>query len=68
MEAETILLHNKNFEEAVEMFLRLHQWERALDLAQQHKLDVETILDKRKKYLAVLGKDEFSVKFLKLNI
>lgn len=63
IEAETILLHNKNIFEAVEMFMRLHQWERALNIAQDAK-DVEQVLGERKKYLKALDREEYSQPFL----
>lgn len=63
IEAETILLHNKNIFEAIEMFMRLHQWERALNIAQDAK-DVEQVLGERKKYLKALDREEYSQPFL----
>lgn len=63
-EAETILVHNKNIPEAVELLIRLHQWERALAIAESHPTQLERILTERQKYLQALGKEEYSEKFL----
>lgn len=63
-EAETILVHNKNIPEAVELLIRLHQWERALAIAESHPIQLERILTERQKYLQALGKEEYSEKFL----
>lgn len=63
-EAETILLHNKNIPEAVELLIRLHQWERALAIAESHPIQLERIYTERRQYLKALGKEEYSEKFL----
>ncbi|XP_031630866.1 intraflagellar transport protein 80 homolog isoform X2 [Contarinia nasturtii] len=49
-EAETILLHNNKVSEAIQLCVRMHRWERALDLAKLHKKepDLEWILQQRK--------------------
>lgn len=65
METETILLHNKKYPELIQLLMRLHQWDRALDIAEQHHADVEQILVERNKYLAALQKDEYNHRFLK---
>lgn len=60
-EAETILLHNKNFKLALEICLRLHRWERALEIAKSssNPSDLQSILLKRKQYLAALNCPEY---------
>lgn len=63
-EAETILVHNKNIPEAVELLIRLHNWERALTVAESHPTQLERIHTERRKYLKALGKEEYSEKFL----
>lgn len=64
-EAETILTNNKKYTEAVELLLRLHNYDRALDIAEQHQAGVEHVLSERKRYIQALGRNEFSPKFLR---
>lgn len=66
-EAETILLHNKNPTEVILMYLRMHQYERALDIANAHKIEYDLVMKERQNYLNALGKEEYNQKFLKLN-
>lgn len=66
-EAETILLHNKNPTEVILMYLRMHQYERALDIANAHKIEYDLVMKERQNYLNALGKEEYNEKFLKLN-
>lgn len=60
-EAETILLHNKNYALAMEICLRLHRWERALEIAKSSSTptDIQSIQSKRKQYLAALNCAEY---------
>lgn len=68
-EAETILLHNKNYELALNICLRLHRWERALEIAKSsgNPMDVQLILTKRKQYLIALNCTEYIGVFLKMS-
>lgn len=60
-EAETILLHNNKVNEAIQLCVRMHRWERALDVAktQKGKSDIEWVLQQRKKYLNAINRDEY---------
>lgn len=66
-EAETILLHNNKVSEAVELCVRMHRWERALDIAKSHKnqSDMDLVLTQRKKYLNAINRSEYLDLFLK---
>lgn len=64
-EAEIILLHNKKIPEAIAFCIRMHYWDRALDIAEKHKMDLDIVMVERQKYLKALDKDENSPKFLK---
>jgi len=64
-EAETILTNNKKYAEAVDLLLRLHNYDRALEIAEQQQVGLEHVLKERKFYLEALGRNEFSPKFLK---
>lgn len=66
-EAETILLHNKKISEAIRFSIRLHRWERAIEIADKHSTDVELVLRERVKYLKALGSEESHKKYLELN-
>lgn len=60
-EAETILLHNNKVSEAIQLCVRMHRWERALDVAKSHKKesDLEWIRQQRKKYLDAIKREEY---------
>ena len=60
-EAETILLHNNKTSEAIKLCVRMHRWERALDVAksQKNQSDIEWVLQQRKKYLNAINRDEY---------
>lgn len=65
-EAETILLHNRKIDEAIEFCMRLHRWSRALDIAEKNTTDLERVLKEREKYLMALNKmetDKFFIKY-----
>lgn len=66
-EAETILLHNNKISEAVELCVRMHRWERALDIAKSNdrKFDLESVLIQRRKYLNALNRPEYLEVFMK---
>lgn len=67
-EAETIMQHSTGDPaEAIGMFLRLHNWNRALELAQKHPRELSGVLEQRRKYLTAMGKPEYDGQFLKLN-
>ena len=61
-EAEAILVQAGLVYRAIKLNVKLFRWEKALDLAQQHKQHVETVLWYRKKYLAAAGNAEESIK------
>lgn len=63
-EAETILLHNNKHTEAVELCVRMHRWERALDIAKSQS-DIDYVVTQRKKYLNALNRPEYLDTFLK---
>lgn len=67
-EAETILLHNKNYALALEICLRLHSWERALEIAKSSPVDadVRLVMAKRKEYLISLKCDEYLAAYMQL--
>lgn len=60
-EAETILLHNNKVNEAIQLCVRMHRWERALDVSktQKDKSDLEWVLQQRKKYLNAINREEY---------
>lgn len=66
-EAETILLQNKKFHEAIKLCIRMHNWNKALEIAEKHQIDIEFILNERQKYLKAIDKEETNEKFLKIN-
>lgn len=68
VEAETILIHNNKASSAIELCIRMHRWERALEIAKStnQAADMDLVLDERKKYLKVLDRDEYLEPFLKL--
>ncbi|CAL8073886.1 unnamed protein product [Orchesella dallaii] len=53
-DVENILLQNGRFQHAVELNMTCCNWERALELALQHNVLVESVLKGRKEYLADL--------------
>jgi len=65
-EAEQILLQAKLFYRAIKLNIKLFRWDKALDLAINHKTHLETVLAYRKKYNERVGKEETSKKFAKL--
>ncbi|XP_017043901.1 intraflagellar transport protein 80 homolog [Drosophila ficusphila] len=68
LEAETILLHGKKIEQAVGLSLRMHNWRRALEIAQKHKLEepglMPRVLQERSKYLKALQREEWDPLYL----
>ncbi|EDW03268.1 GH11144 [Drosophila grimshawi] len=71
LEAETILLHNRKFGEAVALALRMHNWKRALEIAQKHQSDqsdvdlLQRVLEERRHYLKALQRDEWDAMYLR---
>lgn len=63
-EAEIILLHNKKISEAISFSIRMHRWDRALEIAEKHNTDTDLVLGERKKYLAVLNREEMNQNFI----
>lgn len=63
-EAELVLLHNKKISKAIALSIRMHRWERALDIAQKYETDIDVVLEERKKYLSILDRPENNSKFL----
>lgn len=79
LEAETILLHNRKYTEAVSLALRMHNWRRALEIAQraekseqsdadQQQLLVQRVLQQRQLYLKALQRDEWEALYLKYDV
>ena len=63
-EAEAILLQAGLVFRAIEMNVKLFNWDRALELAVQHKTHVDTVLMHRARYLAMYAKTETNKHFL----
>jgi intraflagellar transport protein 80 len=63
-EAEAILLQSQLYYRAIKMWIRLFNWERALELAVRHKTHVDTVLMHRARYLAMYAKTETNKHFL----
>lgn len=66
-EAETILLHNRKISEAIQFCLRLHRWQRALEIAVKNSTDLKLVLEERIKYMEALQKTETDPEFIKMN-
>ncbi|XP_068151961.1 intraflagellar transport protein 80 homolog [Drosophila tropicalis] len=71
LEAETILLHNRKYVEAVALNLRMHNWKRALEIAQKYQKEqltdvniLQKVLDERRRYLKALQRDEWEAAYL----
>ncbi|XP_030241981.1 intraflagellar transport protein 80 homolog [Drosophila navojoa] len=70
LEAETILLHNRKYEQAVALALRMHNWKRALEIALKHQAEqpdlelVQRVLRERQRYLKALQRDEWEALYL----
>eukprot|EP01012_Entosiphon_sulcatum_P005298 TRINITY_DN1232_c0_g1_i1.p2 TRINITY_DN1232_c0_g1~~TRINITY_DN1232_c0_g1_i1.p2 ORF type:complete len:816 (-),score=154.57 TRINITY_DN1232_c0_g1_i1:3038-5239(-) len=63
-DAEQILVQAGLIYRAIKMHAKLFNWERALDLAVQHRTHIDTVLGLRRKYLESFHKEETSAKFL----
>lgn len=68
-EAETILTHNNKYKEAIDLCVRMHRWERALDIAKIGKTpaSIGSIVEQRQQYLKALGREEYLDAFKKLD-
>ncbi|BFF95724.1 intraflagellar transport protein 80 homolog [Drosophila madeirensis] len=70
LEAETILLHNRKYQQAVGLALRMHNWRRALEIAQKHQAEepgldmLQKVLEERRKYLKALQREEWEPLYL----
>lgn len=60
-DAENRLLQNNKISEAIQLCVRMHRWERALDVAKSQKdnTDLSWVLQQRKKYLNAINRDEY---------
>uniref|UniRef100_A0A7S0WTZ1 Intraflagellar transport protein 80 homolog n=1 Tax=Chlamydomonas leiostraca TaxID=1034604 RepID=A0A7S0WTZ1_9CHLO len=65
-EAEAILVQAGLVYRAIKMNIKLFRWDRALDLAQQYKQHVETVLWYRQRYLLAAGGEESNGRFAEL--
>lgn len=70
-EVDTILLHSQASADAIQMCVRLHSWNTALELArrdgQQSTDSLNSVLTQRREYLRALDRDEYLPKFLELS-
>jgi len=62
-EAVQILLSNKRVYRAIKLYIRLHRWENALELAIQQKSHVDTVLAYRQQHLQEMRHEESNHKF-----
>ena len=62
-EAEQILLQARLYYRAIKMDIKLHRWERALEIAVQNKTHVDTVIAYRQRFLEQYAKEEDSDKF-----
>ncbi|RKP01734.1 hypothetical protein CXG81DRAFT_11605 [Caulochytrium protostelioides] len=65
-DAEAALLAAGQPYDAIRMWTRLFQWERAMELAVKHRMHVDTVLYLRQQYLQRLGREESDDRFLQL--
>merc|ERR1712146_636567 len=63
-EAEAILLQSQLYYRAIKMWIRLFNWDRALELAVSQRTHVDTVMMHRQRYLAQYGKEETNKHFL----
>merc|ERR1711865_429687 len=63
-EAEAILMQSQLYYRAIKMWIRLFNWDRALELAVSHKTHVDTVLMHRQRHLAQYTKEETNKHFL----
>lgn len=69
-EVDTILLHSQASADAIQMCVRLHSWNTALELARRNGQSandsLNSVLLQRREYLRALDRDEYLPKFLEL--
>ncbi|WIA18978.1 hypothetical protein OEZ85_003645 [Tetradesmus obliquus] len=65
-EAEAMLLQAGLVYRAIKLHVRLHNWQRALDLARKHQQHVDTVLVYRRRHLAAVGQKEVLADFAAL--
>mmetsp|Transcript_12103 Transcript_12103/g.27941 ORF Transcript_12103/g.27941 Transcript_12103/m.27941 type:complete len:770 (-) Transcript_12103:166-2475(-) len=63
-EAEQILVQGGLFYRAIRMHIRLFNWDRALELAVQHRVHVDTVVAFRQRYLEQFERKETNKRFL----
>uniref|UniRef100_A0A0K0EJI1 Intraflagellar transport protein 80 homolog n=1 Tax=Strongyloides stercoralis TaxID=6248 RepID=A0A0K0EJI1_STRER len=63
-EAETILLQSKYYFRAILLNIQMYRWERALQLALQYNMHIDTVLGYRQRYLEDIGVEETNEKIL----
>lgn len=63
-DAETILRQSGLIYRAIKMHIRLYNWGRALELAESHKVHINTVLAFRRRYLESVGRSETSPNFM----
>ena len=66
-EAEKILLQGKLIYRAIKININLYRWDRALKLAVDNGVHVDTVLAYRQKYLKNAGLNEVNSRFLELS-
>jgi len=65
-EAEQILLQAKLYYRAIKLNIKLYKWERALEIAVDKGVHVETVVAYRQRFLKMYNKTETSDKFKKI--
>ncbi|CEF69620.1 Intraflagellar transport protein 80 homolog [Strongyloides ratti] len=63
-EAETILLQSKYYFRAIFLNIQMYRWDRALQLALQYNMHIDTVLGYRQRYLEDIGVEETNEKIL----
>jgi len=63
-DAEAILLQSGLIYRAIQMYLDVYNWDRALEIAVKHKTHVDTVLGFRERYMKKCNKKEQNKKFL----
>lgn len=62
-EAITILLHSQEYRKAINICFRMHNWYKAIEIAQKYQNDlISLIADERRKYLKALNQTEMDPK------
>lgn len=65
-EAENVLLQGKLIYRAIKLNINLFRWDRALNLAYQYKVHIDTVLAYRNQYLEKAKLEETNSKFIEL--